>query len=102
MRNLTPKQKLFLDYLTNFHRRHGYSPKREDIAKHFAFNSLGTIENYVTILERKGYLMREPDGLRVLEFNRYLPCLGKVAAGIPIGYVQAPERVEVPESMLRG
>lgn len=112
--NLTPKQKQILDYLTHYREKHGYAPSQHEIAKHFGFKSLGTVQNYLVRLERQGVLQKTWNarrGMQVLPPSQPqrtssavavpLPLLGRVAAGRPIEAITTDETLEVPSS-LRG
>lgn len=55
---LTPKQKAVLDYIEKFSKKRGYAPSQQEIAKHFGFKSLGTVQNYLVRLERHGFLRK--------------------------------------------
>ena len=116
---LTPKQKDILDYITKFSGKHGYAPSQHEIAKHFGFKSLGTVQNYLVRLERQGALRKTWNARRgtqvVAPQPEYsegrmpesaltavsLPLLGRVAAGRPIEAVQSDETIEVPPSMIK-
>ncbi|MGE3973251.1 MAG: transcriptional repressor LexA [Bdellovibrionales bacterium] len=101
--NLTPKQKKVLDFIQDFLRERGYGPSQQEIARHFGFSSLGTVQNYLVRLEQNGYLSRSWNAKRGLTptFNENsLPLLGHVAAGKPIESLLNDERIEVPPFML--
>lgn len=65
--SLTPKQKRILDYLLRFTAEKGYAPSQQEIARHFRFKSLGTVQNYIVRLERQGLLQRPWNARRGLE-----------------------------------
>jgi repressor LexA len=67
---LTPKQKLILDYIQGFSGENGYAPSQQEIAKHFGFKSLGTVQNYLTRLERHGFLRKVWNSKRGMEVLR--------------------------------
>ncbi|RMG84405.1 MAG: transcriptional repressor LexA [Candidatus Dadabacteria bacterium] len=104
---LTPKQKRVLEFVRDYWARHGVAPTQQEIARHFGFRSLGTVQNYLKRLEAQGVLHREWNARRSLEVRGEssaragleLPLLGYVAAGRPIEAVEAPEPFEVPASM---
>lgn len=113
---LTPKQKDILDFILKFGAKRGYAPSQQEIADHFGFKSLGTVQNYIVRLERQGLLRKiwnARRGMQILhpaapqplaEVNAGtipLPLLGRVAAGRPIEAVQANETVDVPSSMVK-
>lgn len=107
--SLTPKQKEVLEFIEGWAQNHGYAPSQVEIAKHFGFKSLGTVQNYLVRLERQGVLKKSWNAKRSLEVVRpeplvqaiELPLLGRVAAGRPIEALESDESVEVPKSMLR-
>ena len=120
---LTPKQKAMLDFIQAYAGSHGYAPSQQEIAKHFGFKSLGTVQNYLVRLERQGILRKTWNarrGMKVTETPPHvskaaplpiqamasqviqLPLLGRVAAGRPIEAVQSNEHLDVPASMIKG
>lgn len=106
---LTPKQKNVLDFILKSTEEKGYAPSQHEIAKHFGFNSLGTVQNYLVRLQRQGVLSKTWNGKRTLQAltipptseSLELPLLGKVAAGRPIESVTVGETIEIPP-MMRG
>jgi len=107
--SLTPKQKKLLDFMIEYTRDHGYAPSQSEVAKHFKFKSLGTVQNYLVRLERQGLLKKDWNAKRGIEVIRpeplaeavQLPLVGRVAAGRPIEAIQTHDHIEVPASMLR-
>ncbi len=105
--NLTPKQKMILDFILKSTETNGYSPSQQEIAKHFGFNSLGTVQNYLVRLQRQGVLSKTWNGKRTLQAlgpppddkSLELPLLGKVAAGRPIEAITVGETIEIPPMM---
>ena len=51
---LTKRQREILNYLTVYSERNGYAPSFEEIAEHFNYNSLATVHEHLTNIERKG------------------------------------------------
>ena len=107
--SLTKRQREILTYLANYSEEHGYAPSFEEIAAQFNYNSLATVHEHLTNLERKGYIKRaynESRGIElmpsdVLPRAMLLPLLGTVAAGLPIEAIQMPESIGVPEDLVR-
>jgi repressor LexA len=105
---LTRKQREILDYLTGCIERHGYAPSFEEIAEEFGYQSLATVHEHLTNLERKGYIRRSYNESRSIEVlpprgsigATEIPLLGAVAAGMPIESVMSGEVVSVPNEML--
>ena len=106
---LTRRQRQILDYLNSYSTEHGYAPSFEEIARHFNYNSLATVHEHLTNIERKGYIKRTYNESRAIEIlpsdviSRAveLPLLGAVAAGSPIEVSTVEETVSVPEDFVR-
>ncbi len=107
--SLTKRQREILDYLGSYSEDRGYAPSFEEIAAHFNYNSLATVHEHLSNLERKGYIKRSYNESRAIEilpsevFARAveLPLLGAVAAGMPIEALSVNESVSVPEGFVR-
>ena len=106
---LTKRQREILTYLGSYSDSNGYAPSFEEIADQFNYNSLATVHEHLSNLERKGYIKRSYNESRAIEilpteaFARAveLPLLGSVAAGVPIEAMASGESLCVPESFLR-
>ena len=105
---LTKRQKDFLDFLSGFLERKGYSPSYEEIADGLSLASLATVHKHILALESKQYLKRGFNQSRSLEVSaKYyaemrqhkqasqpafeVPLLGKIAAGTPVEAMANPE-----------
>lgn len=105
-RSLTPKQKRFLEYILDFQRVEGVVPSQEEMARHFGFKSLGTVQNYLKRLEKHGYIKtawNQKRAVQVVGSDRAeyaVPLAGSIAAGKPIEAIQDLETFEVPPSMV--
>lgn len=105
---LTERQREILTFLAAYTEQNGYAPSFEEIARHFNYNSLATVHEHLTNLERKGYIRRAYNESRAIEIlpsdvvSRAieLPLLGSVAAGAPIEAIEANETITVPENLL--
>jgi repressor LexA len=106
---LTKRQREILSYLSDYAETNGYAPSFEEIASRFNYNSLATVHEHLTNLERKGYIRRTYNESRAIEilpsdiFQRSveLPLLGSVAAGAPIEAYTSGETMSVPDGFLR-
>jgi len=106
---LTKRQRQILDYLQGYQGAHGYAPSFEEIAEQFNYNSLATVHEHLTNLERKGYIKRSYNESRAIEIlpsevfapSVELPLLGAVAAGTAIEHTTPGETVAVPEDFVR-
>lgn len=105
---LTKRQREILTFLSSYSEQNGYAPSFEEIARQFNYNSLATVHEHLSNLERKGYIKRSYNESRAIEilpsdvFPKAvdLPLLGSVAAGLPIEALEANETISVPESLL--
>lgn len=105
---LTKRQKEFLDFLSGFLEKKGYSPSYEEIADGLNLASLATVHKHILALEAKQYLKRGFNQSRSLEVSpKYyaeqrqhkqasqapleIPLLGKIAAGTPVESMANPE-----------
>ncbi len=106
---LTKRQREILDYLIEYSESNGYAPSFEEIARHFNYNSLATVHEHLSNLERKGYIRRAYNESRAIDIlpsdasprSIELPLLGAVAAGLPIEAITHQESVSVPADFLR-
>ncbi len=106
--SLTKRQSEILNYLQTHIQDRGYAPSFEEIAEQFGFQSLATVHEHLTNLERKGYIQRAHNESRAIEVlpprgqaaATQIPLLGLVAAGAPIESVMHGETIAVPDSLL--
>ena len=54
MKDLTPRQKEVLAFVTSFSADNGMPPTRADIAKHFGWASANAAEDHLRAIARKG------------------------------------------------
>ena len=105
---LTKRQREILNYLTVYTEQNGFAPSFEEIAENFGYNSLATVHEHLTNLERKGYIKRSYNESRAIEILPSeaspraieLPLLGSVAAGMPIEALESNETFCVPDNMI--
>ena len=106
---LTKRQREILNYLTLYSEQNGYAPSFEEIAEQFNYNSLATVHEHLSNLERKGYIKRSYNESRAIEILPSeacpraieLPLLGAVAAGVPIEAIAHQESIAVPDSFVQ-
>lgn len=102
---LTKKQKKVLDYIQEYTQKKGFSPSHEEIRKHLKLSSVSTVNHYMKILQKKGYIKREKNTARSTEVERKesllsIPFKGYIAAGQPIQAVEEFETITVPSSLV--
>ncbi len=109
MEPLTKKQKDILDYIRDFIDQNGYSPSYREIAHFFDLSSTGTIAEYVSILEEKGYLSKESMEARAIQLTptfddgielHAISLLGIIDAGQPIEAIRTHETIDIPRDMM--
>jgi len=107
--DLTEKQARVLAFITQGIRDQGYPPTFQELAQELHLTEKNA-RDYVLILERKGYLRRQPNVARgitllkqpTLEPLLELPFVGRVMAGKPVEVFEDHEPILVPPMLLRG
>ena len=105
---LTKRQSEILEFVRGYITEQGYAPSFEEIAGKFEFQSLATVHEHLSNLERKGYIRRAHNESRAIEvlpprgqaIATEIPLLGTVAAGSPIESLAHDETVAVPDDLL--
>jgi repressor LexA len=100
--SLTLKQQKVYEFLQAYMKKNERAPTLNEIAKHFEFKSVGTVQDYISALEKKGVISRESrswGGIELIESG--VPLLGRVAAGRPIEHLKVGENIDVPQRMLK-
>ena len=105
---LTRRQREILDFISGHIVAKGYAPSFEEIARQFGFQSLATVHEHLTNLERKGFIRRAHNESRAIEVvppkgqsgATELPLLGLVAAGEPIEAVSGDDVIAVPDELI--
>ncbi len=108
MFQLTTKQKQLLDAVTEHVQVRGVMPSYRELASALGASSPATIHKHVTLLEKKGYVIRH-DGGRSMSLTPKatssrpaigLPLRGLITAGLPIEAIETDETIDVPGSMV--
>lgn len=89
---LTAREQDTLRFITNYYAKQRKAPLLMEIAQGLGIQSKGVVHRYVSSLEEKGYLLRNPKtrGIELSDqpdFNE-LPLLGRIAAGKPIEAIE--------------
>jgi len=109
METLTKKQKEIFDFIGKFIDDNGYSPSYREIAKYFELSSTGTVAEYISILEEKGYLTKEAMEARAIQLTptfddgielHSIQLLGVIDAGRPIEAIRTNETIDIPRDMM--
>ena len=108
---MTHKQKQVYDFIRGYMEGNGVAPSYQEIGEALGIRSVSTVHKHLKNLEKRGFLLSpwgsgkrvlslSPDGPGVPGGAVSLPLLGEVIAGLPIEAIEAPEEIEVPESLL--
>lgn len=99
---LSLKQAEVLQVIENHIAKTGYAPSYREIARICGYDAVGTVQDHVQALIKKGYLKKDPKiarGLRPTHHpsTRTIPILGKIPAGSPHEII---EGLHTPENTL--
>ncbi len=87
---LTPAQREVLDFIRSTCERNGVPPSYREIAAHFGYKAIGTVQDHIKALHKKGWLEPVDKGKRArglvpvgyrMEGVRRIPIYGEIAAG---------------------
>lgn len=106
IKNLTPKQKQILDFISAFKSGNGYYPSYREIGDNFGLSSSSTVASHIKALKNKGYLNNAFNKSRSIEIvsdqsdfqeEAQLCLAGLITAGEPIEAVEEKEIITVPK-----
>jgi repressor LexA len=106
--DLTEKQARVLAFITQGIRDQGYPPTFQELTQELQLTEKNA-RDYVLILERKGYLRRQPNVARGITLLKQpsseplleIPLVGRVMAGRPVEVFEDHEPMLVPPMLLR-
>ena len=106
--DLTEKQARVLGFITQWIQDQGYPPTFQELAQALHLTEKNA-RDYVLILERKGYLRRQPSVARGITLLKQptteplleIPLVGRVMAGKPVEVFEHHEPILVPPLLLR-
>ncbi len=92
---ITPKKKIFVDFVNSYIQKKGFSPSIPEIAKKLKIAN-STAHQHLKELKEIGLLKKEKNQRRGIEIFRgehmvNIPLLGTIAAGQPIEAIETPE-----------
>ena len=94
MRQLTPRQRVILDFIITSIGDHDRFPSYREIGRRFGLTSSATVSQHLGALTKKGFLIRAGRRLMLAADHRPargVPIVGRVAAGLPITAVENRE-----------
>jgi repressor LexA len=85
MEKLTEKQRAVLNFIESFYLENGSMPTIREIAAHFKI-TIGPVQKYIQVLEKKGHLSKKDSvsrGLEIVGRQKFapVPVMGSVHAG---------------------
>jgi len=96
--NLTVKQQRVLDFIETYISSNNQAPSLFDIKKFMGVSALSTVHQHIMALEQKGYLQKDLNSARginyVMNAGRFIgqfikiPMVGTIVAGYPIDAVE--------------
>ena len=103
MKGLTARQQQILDLIRECMDRTGAPPTRAEIAESLGFRSANAAEEHLRALARKGAIEMVSGtsrGIRLPDFRKGIPLVGRVAAGNPIlAEENIEDYIEVPQTL---
>ncbi len=105
---LSPKQAQVLTLIEEWLGRTGRPPTYRDLAKELGVQAVGTIQDHVRALIKKGYIKQDKGVARSFTLSyrsetREVPILGSVPAGRPIEAIESAQgSLSVPAQKCRG
>lgn len=108
MRDLTPTQTKVLDLIRDRTSRDGRPPTHDEIASHFGWRSSFSVRQHLSLIEKKGALVREKGKARTVrsQLSRApleIPFLGLIPAGPLTEAIETDSgSFKIPEGMFRG
>ena len=94
---LTKREQDTFDFIANYYAKQRKAPLLIEIAEGLGIQSKGVVHRYVSALEGKGYIVRNPKtrGIELVDHPDMddLPFLGRIAAGKPIEAVEDKQAV---------
>jgi repressor LexA len=110
-RGVSKTRETILKFIHGFIEERGYAPTVRDIVKGCNLSSTAVVQHHLHILEREGYIHRDPRVVRSIqiaerergegEHSFLVPLLGAIAAGKPIPVPNADTWTKTPEETIR-
>ncbi len=93
MDEMSSKQRAIYEFIQRYTQEHGRPPTNREIGKAVGIESTGHVDYHLSVLEKKGYIIREDRKSRAIRITQQgLPMKGHIAAGQPLEIYDAPER----------
>ena len=96
-------QKRIYDFIVNYIRREGMPPTNREIGGAMKIASTGHVDYHLSMLEKKGYILRESKksrGIKLSQHSGGIPIMGSIAAGEPIEVLtEQGQRLDVGQEL---
>lgn len=106
VQGLTEKQEKIMDFLRKYISENDIAPMLSEIAKAMEINTVSTVNEHLSALEKKGYITRFPGVIRGIILNDEhsgtidVHLLGTVAAGQPIDKCEEDNLIRIPRQVV--
>jgi repressor LexA len=98
-------QRKIYDFIVDYMRAKGRPPTNREIGKAMNITSTGHVDYHLSMLEKKGYISRQPKtsrGIELAQHTKGIPIMGRIAAGEPLDIFTEPEEsIEVGQGLER-
>jgi repressor LexA len=80
-------QRRMYDFIVSYMKAEGMPPTNREIGRELSIASTGHVDYHLTMLEKKGFISRQPKksrGIKLTKQTRGIPIKGAIAAGEPL------------------
>ncbi|WP_165423284.1 transcriptional repressor LexA [Ktedonosporobacter rubrisoli] len=80
-------QRKMYEFIVNYMKKEGMPPTNREIGREMQIASTGHVDYHLTMLEKKGYISRQPKksrGIKLTKPSTGIPVIGSIAAGEPL------------------
>src|SRR5262245_2643159 len=93
MDEMSSKQRAIYEFIQRYTQENGRPPTNREIGKAVGIESTGHVDYHLSVLEKKGHIIREDRKSRAIRLTQSgLPMKGHIAAGQPLDIPDAPGR----------
>src|SRR5713226_1113124 len=93
------------EFIVDYMRSRGRPPTNREIGKAMNITSTGHVDYHLSMLEKKGFISRQPKtsrGIELAQSRRGIPIMGRIAAGEPLDVFTEPEdSIDVGQNLER-
>lgn len=97
-------QRRMYDFIVSYMRSEGMPPTNREIGRELSIASTGHVDYHLTMLEKKGFISRQPKksrGIKLTKPMRGIPVKGAIAAGEPLDiFPDAMDSVDIGQDII--